>query len=77
MEFSKVEHLKVDLSTFPQEIFSFLAMENIGTRKNDTTYYTAVIGRLNSVSNVVMKSVEEFEKVSDVLMREIMIENKR
>ncbi|KAI3915086.1 hypothetical protein MKW98_011985, partial [Papaver atlanticum] len=38
--FTKVEHLKVDLPTFPQEIFSFFALENVGTRKNDTTYYT-------------------------------------
>ncbi|KAI3895861.1 hypothetical protein MKW98_025652 [Papaver atlanticum] len=77
MEFTKVEHLKVGLPTFPQEIFSFLALENVGTRKNDATYYTAVIGRLNSVSNVVTKSVEEFDKSSDVLMREIIIENER
>ncbi|XP_026441973.1 uncharacterized protein LOC113341224 [Papaver somniferum] len=75
--FTKVEHMKVDHSNFPQEIFSFIALENIGTRKNVTTYYTAVIERLSSLSNVVKKSVEEFKKVSDVLMREIMIENER
>ncbi|KAI3936359.1 hypothetical protein MKW92_026733 [Papaver armeniacum] len=58
-KYAKIQQLEVDASTFPPEIFTFLPMEMVPGRKNDNHFYTNVIGRLHSISNTVVKQVEE------------------
>ncbi|RZC59240.1 hypothetical protein C5167_006542 [Papaver somniferum] len=74
-KYTKIQRLEVDASTFPTKIFTFLPLELVPGRKNDNQFYTNVIGRLHSISNIVIKKVEEHDGTKDVNMREIYITN--
>ncbi|KAI3941962.1 hypothetical protein MKW98_009172 [Papaver atlanticum] len=74
-KYAKIQRLEVDASTFPTEIFTFLPLELVPGRKDNNQFYTNVIGRLHSISNIVIKQVEEHDGTKDVNMREIYITN--
>ncbi|XP_026433687.1 uncharacterized protein LOC113331150 isoform X2 [Papaver somniferum] len=76
-KYAKIQQLEVDASTFPIERFTFLPLEMVPGRKNENHFYTNVIGRLHSISNVVGKQVEERGETKEVNMREIYIADER
>ncbi|MCL7027050.1 hypothetical protein MKW94_015595 [Papaver nudicaule] len=75
--FAKVHQLEEDGSTFPSERFDLLPLDRVIERNKTTTFYTAVMGKLTSVSNIVIKPVEDYDQIRDVPMREIVIENQQ
>ncbi|KAI3913523.1 hypothetical protein MKW92_030775 [Papaver armeniacum] len=61
-KYANIQQLEVDASTFPTEVFTFFPLELVPGRKNNNQFYTNVIGRLHSMSNIVIKQVEEHDE---------------
>ncbi|KAI3869496.1 hypothetical protein MKW92_044846 [Papaver armeniacum] len=66
-KYAKIQRLEVDASTFPTEVFTFLPLELVPGRKKNNQFYTNVIGRFHSMSNIVIKQVEEHDETKDTM----------